>query len=160
MDQKMCWNCGNLIDARVPICPACNAPQQQTVQPAQPARKFNPLAIWSGLSSKAKLRICAAALLLLGVIFSSISRESFFATTGGSCVIGAVVLFVISFRQQRVVQQCRYVGCKSTGTFHRPSCKSVRLMDRTNRIDYDPSITYQYLISTGMKPCTRCKPRR
>ena len=160
MDQKMCWNCGCLIDARASICPACNAPQQQAVQPAPQARKFDPLALWSGLSSKAKLRICAGALLVLGVILSSISRESFFATTGGSCVIGAVILFVISFRQQRVVQQCRYVGCQSTGTFHRPSCKSVRLMDRANRIDYDPSVTYQYLISTGMKPCTKCKPRR
>ena len=53
----------------------------------------------------------------------------------------------------------KYVGCLSTRTFHRPSCRSVKMLTRENRVDYGTEITCQQLKNIGMKPCSKCKPR-
>lgn len=53
----------------------------------------------------------------------------------------------------------KYVGCLSTSTFHRPSCRSVKMLTRENRVDYGTEITCQQLKNIGMKPCSKCKPR-
>ena len=156
MDQKTCWNCGNLIDSRCAICPACNAPQELP----HPAPEKQSIALFiNSMSYKTKMRLISLALAILGVVLASISKSSFFSASGGAFVIAAVVVFVYSGKQQKAAPQIKYVGCLSSSTFHRPNCRSVKLMTRENRVDYDPSITYSRLISIGMKPCTKCKPR-
>ena len=82
--------------------------------------------------------------------------EFIFLMSGLAAIIYGIAMLVHLSKHKSNV---RYVGCLSSRTFHRPSCRSVKMMQRENMMMYGPEITSQQLISNGMQPCSKCKPR-
>ena len=79
---------------------------------------------------------------------------------GLAAIIYGIVM-LIHLRKQKKNPQVKYVASLSANAkvFHRPSCRSVKMMSRENMMTYGPEITYQQMIYAGMQPCSKCKPR-
>lgn len=108
----------------------------------------------------------AAGIFVPMILISSFHLHSFILVPlmicGFASVIAGIIMLIrssIMIRKQQHNQSVKYVGCLSTHTFHRPSCRSVQMLTRENRVDYGPEISSQFLQSIGMHPCSKCKPR-
>lgn len=74
----------------------------------------------------------------------------------------AYSLIMFNFlKHKKSDSRVKYVASLSANAkvFHRPSCRSVKMMSRENMMTYGPEITYQHMINAGMQPCSKCKPR-
>lgn len=95
------------------------------------------------------LRVLHAELPLLGISF----------LLAGMLAIAYSLIMFKFLKHKKSDPRVKYVGCLSTNTFHRPSCRSVKMLARENRVDYGQEISSQYLQSIGMHPCSKCKPQ-
>ena len=104
--------------------------------------------------------------VIVPIILLSIFHSPFIVVPvtiiGFAAILAGIIVLIrrsIRNRKQMQKQVVKYVGCLSSHTFHRPSCRSVKMLARENRVDYGQDISSRYLQSIGMKPCTKCKPR-
>lgn len=104
-----------------------------------------------------KKKSCGIAAIVIGIIL--IASKDFFLVFLGLLLLAAGIILLIYLRSAPKKQAVRYVRSYNSDVFHRPSCKAVRMMDRQNLQIYEPTVTYSQLTSSGLKPCSKCKPR-
>ena len=105
------------------------------------------------------LKIYALGILLgFCCILGSFAAGAFMFVIGALLMAGSIFMIV---RTQSAAKKSpvRYVGSLGSHTFHRPTCRAVKMLSTENKKIYDSGITAAYLRSIGMQPCKKCKPR-
>lgn len=100
-----------------------------------------------------------AVFSLLSAIHVELPLLEIFLILAGILAIAYSLIMFNFLKNKKSDPSVKYVASLSTRVFHRPNCKSVKMMSRENLMTYGPEITYQQLVSNGMQPCTKCKPQ-
>ncbi len=75
------------------------------------------------------------------------------------CLLIAGSVFCLRKNKSDEKNTVRYVRSIQSDTFHRPSCKAVKMISRENLQTYNANITAAQLRNASLKPCPKCKPR-
>lgn len=99
----------------------------------------------------------------LAILIGTISLISSAVIGAAGVVVGILLIACGAFMIYRTVRKKpaqikKFVRSHESKAFHRPSCKTVRMIDKANLQIYEGQ-TAAYLKSIGLKPCTKCKPR-
>lgn len=105
------------------------------------------------------LMIYALGILLgFGCILGGFAAGAFMFVIG-ALLMGGSIFMIIRTQNAAKKSPVRYVGSLGSHTFHRPSCRAVKMLSQENKQIYDPGITAAQLRQIGMQPCKKCKPR-
>lgn len=102
-----------------------------------------------------------AVFSLLSAIHVELPLVEIIFILAGMISVGYSLIMFNFLKHQKSNPRVKYVASLSANAkvFHRPSCRSVKMMSRENMMTYGPEITYQQMIYAGMQPCSKCKPR-
>ena len=105
------------------------------------------------------LMIYALGILLgFGCILGGFAAGAFMFVIG-ALLMGGSIFMIVRIQSAAKKSPVRYIGSLGSQTFHRPSCRAVKMLSTENKKVYDPGITAEQLRSIGMQPCKKCKPR-
>lgn len=105
------------------------------------------------------MRILYCIAILFGIIsLATAGLTGAFGVIVGLILAGGGAFMLYRSAKQKKHTAVQFVRSYNSDTFHRPSCKAVRMIDKTNLQIFEGQ-TAAYLRSIGLKPCAKCNPR-